>query len=85
MVFDEAIDAPIFGELDADTVIDLDTALIELEDIDSIKSQIIELHFFGGLKFVEIAKVLEITPKTVQRKWKAARCWLAATMSPKKK
>jgi len=36
----------------------------------------VELRFFGGLSLEETAAVLEISAKTVQRRWIAARAWL---------
>ena len=38
--------------------------------------RIVELHYFVGLSFEEIAELLGIASKTVQRDWVAARTWL---------
>ena len=34
------------------------------------------LRFFGGLSLEEMGQVLEVSPKTVERDWQAARAWL---------
>jgi RNA polymerase sigma-70 factor, ECF subfamily len=62
-------------------LIALDDALQDLAALDSRKSQIIELRFFGGLSMEETAEVMKISPSTVQREWRAAKAWLHHTMS----
>ena len=57
-------------------VIVLHEALEQLSAIDSRKSRIVELKFFGGLTTNEIAEVLEISPATIERDWSFARAWL---------
>lgn len=54
----------------------LDEALTRLAVIDSRKSQIVELRFFGGLTVEETAEVIKLSPVTVMREWRAARAWL---------
>jgi DNA-directed RNA polymerase specialized sigma24 family protein len=34
------------------------------------------LRFFGGLNIDETAEVMELSPTTVQREWRAAKAWL---------
>lgn len=60
----------------ASELIDLDEALSSLASVDQRKSRIIELRFFGGLNIDEVAEILELSPTTVQREWRAARAWL---------
>jgi RNA polymerase sigma factor (TIGR02999 family) len=57
-------------------VIALHEALERLAAIDTRKSRIVELKFFGGLTTSEIADVLELSPATVERDWSFARAWL---------
>jgi RNA polymerase sigma factor (TIGR02999 family) len=54
----------------------VDDALTALAALDSRKSQIVELRFFGGLSTRETAEVLKISDDTVQRDWKLAKSWL---------
>ena len=44
---------------------------------DARQMKIIELHFYGGLTFSEIAEVLGLSRSTVMRQWKSARKWLS--------
>jgi RNA polymerase sigma factor (TIGR02999 family) len=57
-------------------VIALDAALEELAAFDSRQAQVVELHFFGGLPFEEVATVLQTSPSTIFREWRVARLWL---------
>lgn len=54
----------------------LDLALHSLAEVDSRKSQIVELRYFGGLTVEEIAEFLKISPATVMRDWSMAKAWL---------
>ena len=54
----------------------LDEALTRLASFDERKSEIIELHFFGGLSNEEVAEALEISRATVQRELRMAKAWL---------
>jgi len=58
----------------------LDEALEELARLDSRKSRVVELRYFGGLSLEETAKVLEVSLMTVRRDWRAAKAWLFRRM-----
>lgn len=62
-------------------VIELDDALKMLAAFDPRKSQIVELKFFGGLNEEEIAEVMKLSLRTVQRDWSLARAWLYKELS----
>jgi RNA polymerase sigma-70 factor (ECF subfamily) len=54
----------------------LDEALERLAAFDPLKSQIVELRFFGGLTVEEAADVLKIAPSTVYKHFDLAKLWL---------
>ena len=54
----------------------VDDALRRLATFDSRQEQIVEMRFFGGLRVEEIAEVLGISTRTVEREWTMARAWL---------
>lgn len=54
----------------------LDEALQELARLDPRKSRVVELRYFGGLSLEKTAEVLEVSPMTVRRDWRAAKAWL---------
>lgn len=62
-------------------VLALDQALDELEKIDARAARVVQLHFFGGLTFPEIAELEGLNERTIKRDWQAARLVLAATMN----
>jgi len=59
----------------------LDDALGELAKHDERKSRVVELRFFAGLSVEETAAVLDVSPDTVMRDWKAAKAWLLDALS----
>lgn len=62
-------------------LLDLDTALTKLAALDARKSRIAELRFFAGLSLEEAGHVLQVSPRTVERDWEAARAWLFKALS----
>ena len=74
-------EAAVLTEQRAGQLIALDDALKDLAALDERKSQLIELRFFGGLSMEETAEVMNISPSTVQREWRAAKAWLHHTMT----
>lgn len=51
----------------------LGEALDELATLDPALAELVDLHFFCGLTFAEIAGVRGISERTVQRDWRKAR------------
>lgn len=58
----------------------LDTALVQLEEIDSIKANLVKLRFFAGLTQAEAAEVLGISMTTADRYWAFSRAFLKSEM-----
>jgi RNA polymerase sigma factor (TIGR02999 family) len=57
-------------------VLELDEVLDELRAFDELKSQIIEMRFFGGLTYEEAAEALGISTSTLDRELRLAKAWL---------
>jgi len=57
-------------------IVDLHEALETLATLDPRKAQVVELKYFGGLNYDEMAEVLKISPVTVRRDWRFAKAWL---------
>lgn len=55
----------------------LDDALAELTKLDPRKAQAIELRFFGGMSYKEIAAALDVHENTIIREMRLAEAWLA--------
>jgi len=54
----------------------LEDALARLEKMDGSQCQIVEMRFFAGMSEDEIADVLGVSSRTINRKWRIARAWL---------
>lgn len=54
----------------------LDEALDALEAIDPAQRELVELHFFAGVEFQEIAAQRGVDERTVRRHWQRARAFL---------
>jgi RNA polymerase sigma-70 factor, ECF subfamily len=57
-------------------MLQLDNALNKLEEVNPRQAKVVELRYFGGLSVEEIAAILNIGPRSVEREWASARVWL---------
>jgi RNA polymerase sigma-70 factor, ECF subfamily len=62
-------------------LIALDEALEELAAIEERQAKIVELRFFGGCSIEEVAELLSMGARSVDREWKAAKAWLYCRLS----
>jgi RNA polymerase sigma-70 factor, ECF subfamily len=81
VTFDEAL--TVSADLYLDLVA-LEGALTKLGEVDSRKSSVVELRFFGGLSIKETATVLKVSSDTVTRDWNLAKAWLMREMDGEK-
>jgi RNA polymerase sigma factor (TIGR02999 family) len=72
----ELDEAAIVSPAQSREIVDLHEALDRLAILDSRKAQVVELKYFGGLNYEEIAEVLKIARATVRRDWEFAKVWL---------
>ena len=63
-------------EVQLDEILALDEALDRLNTVDERLRQIVELRFFGGFTETEVADLLDVTPRTIERSWLKARLFL---------
>ena len=63
-------------------LIDLDDAIQGLAKTDERKAQVIELTFFGGMSYDEVAESLQISRATAHRDLTFAKAWLFARLNP---
>jgi RNA polymerase sigma-70 factor (ECF subfamily) len=76
-------DCLVYAEDRPGELVAIDEALSRLTDRAPRQCRVVELRFFGGCSEEEIAKILEVSVRTVKRDWRVARAWLFAELSKK--
>ncbi len=71
----EAVTAPT-ADMHEDDLLALDTALDQLIVDHPRSGKVVELRFFGGMEMRDIAEVLQVNIRTVDRDWQFAKAWL---------
>lgn len=64
------------SEEESKEVLALDEALGRLAQMNERAARVVEQRFYAGLSVEETAQILDVSAKTVQRDWIAARAWL---------
>jgi RNA polymerase sigma factor (TIGR02999 family) len=73
----EAVNLSDMADLEnSDEILALDEALCRLEEQEPEVGRVVRLRFFAGLSIDQIAELLHIAPRTVDRRWQFARAWL---------
>lgn len=72
-------DAAVFSR-DPSEVLAMNEALRAFAEEDDRAAKVVSLRIFLGMAEADIADVLGVTDRTVQRDWKYARAWLAIRM-----
>jgi RNA polymerase sigma factor (TIGR02999 family) len=65
----------------SDNLLAVEEVLAELEREYPRKAEVVTLRFFGGLDNEEIAEVLAVSARTVEREWKFASAWLNSRLA----
>jgi RNA polymerase sigma factor (TIGR02999 family) len=68
------------GQADPE-VLRVHEALEELAQIDQRLAQVVEMRYYGGLENAEIARVLGLALRTVERDWERARLFLHSSLN----
>lgn len=69
-------DHVVAAEEESANVLGVDEAIDRLTSRDPRMAKVVELRFFGGLTVPEVAEVLELSPRTVEREWTCAKAYL---------
>ena len=73
ILIDRALD---IAEARSGDLLLLERALARLEAADARQCQVVEMRFFAGMSEDDIAEVLGVSARTVNREWRMARAWL---------
>jgi RNA polymerase sigma factor (TIGR02999 family) len=68
------------ADVDAERALEIDAALRRLERDDARAARLVELHYFAGLSLPEVAEVLGVTTRTLNRDWRFARAFLSGSL-----
>ena len=63
-------------QLNDDRIIAVNDALERLSQVSPRQSRVVELRYFAGLTEEEVASLLCVTRRTVNRDWQMASAWL---------
>ncbi len=63
-------------------VLDVDAALSVLAQAEPRLAKIVEMHYFGGFSYAEMAQALDLNERTVRRDWDKARLLLSEMLRP---
>jgi RNA polymerase sigma factor (TIGR02999 family) len=69
-------DGEVALQIQLDEIVALDEALDRLAAVDERLREIVELRFFGGFAGHEVADLLGVSPRTIERNWIKARLFL---------
>lgn len=77
------IDVPVHDEVAAaglseEQILILHDAIEKLAALDARQAQVVELRYFGGMSMDEIAANLNVSKRSVEGDWTAAKAWLRA-------
>jgi RNA polymerase sigma factor (TIGR02999 family) len=67
------------GEID---VLEIDEALQRLATHNLRLAEIVELHYFGGLTYQELAETLKVSEATIDRDLRLAKAWILRQIRP---
>ncbi len=59
----------------------VDEAIEKLTLVDPRQATIVELRFFGGLSVEEVAEVMGLSKRTIEKEWTMVRAWLRRELS----
>jgi RNA polymerase sigma factor (TIGR02999 family) len=76
----ESLDSDVEHPAGANELSSISDALDELAKADPELSELVDLKFFCGFSFAEIAALKKISERTVQRRWEKARMYLYRTI-----
>jgi RNA polymerase sigma factor (TIGR02999 family) len=69
-------------QVEAEELLALDEALTQLDSVNQRLRQVVELRFFGGASEADIAVILGVSTRTVERDWLKARLLLLRNLRP---
>src|SRR5258705_9247673 len=76
LTLDDTAASLLGGEIDLGEILDLNTCLQRLSEIEPRHAQLVELRVFAGMTMAECASHLGTSLRTAERDWRVASAWL---------
>lgn len=67
--------------LSTSRLLDIDQALARLKADNARCADVLELHYFGGMTYIEMAETLDVSEATIKRDLRSGRAWLLAEIA----
>ncbi|MGL4232861.1 MAG: ECF-type sigma factor, partial [Casimicrobium sp.] len=67
--------------VETDRFLEIEEAMKRLEEADPRLAQVVDMRYFGGLGWEEIAEAMDVNSRTVRRDWDKAQLLLKAMLS----
>jgi RNA polymerase sigma factor (TIGR02999 family) len=77
----ELLEGDLLAFPPSEDLLDFDTALKELTEVDSEAAALVELRVFAGLSLAEAALAQGISERTAKRRWAYGRAWLGRRLA----
>lgn len=74
------IESEVSTASDSTNILELNEVLEQLEQMDARKAEIVQLYYFAGLTYREIALCMDISEATIDRELRFSKAWLASRM-----
>lgn len=74
-------EANVAGNNTTPDLLEIEEVLNQLAELDARKAEIVELSFFGGMTYDEIAEALNISAATVDRELRFSKAWLQRALN----
>lgn len=72
----------ISADSSSQQIVELDEAMARLQEAAPRIARIVELHYFGGLNYEEIAEVTDASRSTINRELRFGKAWLRKELMP---
>lgn len=77
---DGQVSLPSTGTSDPESILQIGVLMDKLEKADREAARIVDMHYFAGFTFEEIAEITGLTFRQVRHRWEKGRDWLKDRM-----
>lgn len=82
-LLDESTAAGLAGSQNAEQIVEIGLLMDKLSQVHPKARPIVDLHYFAGFSFEEIAQITGLSPRQARHLWNKGRDWLKDRMTPR--